>query len=536
MRLSITQKFSLLLIPLFLLGAVVGHIAWSRLAHPSEELANANQIKSLSQNSQLYVSEMGSALKGYLLSGDETEAKAKLAADDKNLEAISSLEKLTADPQMLALITQMGEFDEKELNPAENEVLKIAKAGKTVEAQRYFNANYLPLRAKYNALSKDLTERASTVAAQQIELANARMRNAAVTVLMALIVGLSSVAGIMLLTTARLTGTLKSIVQRLSSDATFLSTSSSTISEMSTSLSGASTEQAAALQQTAASIEQVSAMVNRNSESSEQARTSSEQSRQRAQRGQEVVDEMMNSIAKIGDSNAAITNQVRDSNARFSEIVAVINDIGNKTKVINDIVFQTKLLSFNASVEAARAGEAGKGFAVVAEEVGNLAQMSGNSAKEIAAMLEKSTQTVQSIASESQTKVDSLLRVTQERLTEGTATATRCRDVLREIVNDTEKVGQLTDQIATASKEQASGVREINQAISQMDTVTQTNAASSQRSASAAGELNDRAASLRDLVTNLYKTIHGREPEPSSDHETAATAKPRLHVVPKKAA
>jgi methyl-accepting chemotaxis protein len=76
-------------------------------------------------------------------------------------------------------------------------------------------------------------------------------------------------------------------------------------------------------------------------------------------------------------------NQINYSNEQMSEIVKVIQEIETKTKVINDIVFQTKLLSFNASVEAARAGEQGKGFAVVAEEVGNLAQMSGNAAKEI---------------------------------------------------------------------------------------------------------------------------------------------------------
>lgn len=96
---------------------------------------------------------------------------------------------------------------------------------------------------------------------------------------------------------------------------------------------------------------------------------------------------MIHSITEISESNDRIMSQVADGNRKISEIVQVISEIGNKTKVINDIVFQTKLLSFNASVEAARAGEHGKGFAVVAEEVGNLAQMSGNAAKEISDML-----------------------------------------------------------------------------------------------------------------------------------------------------
>jgi hypothetical protein len=93
-------------------------------------------------------------------------------------------------------------------------------------------------------------------------------------------------------------------------------------------------------------------------------------------------------IMEIQETNKKLVDDVLEGNRKISEIVELVKEIGNKTKVINDIVFQTKLLSFNASVEAARAGEHGKGFAVVAEEVGNLASMSGQASKEISALLE----------------------------------------------------------------------------------------------------------------------------------------------------
>ncbi|MGE3759138.1 MAG: methyl-accepting chemotaxis protein, partial [Pseudobdellovibrionaceae bacterium] len=144
----------------------------------------------------------------------------------------------------------------------------------------------------------------------------------------------------------------------------------------STELSEAATEQAAALQETVAAIDEINAMVEKNVESANRSKEVSSESRETAARGKNTVDSMLNAMSEINNSNEQIADQISRSHAQLSEITKLITDIGSKTKVINEIVFQTKLLSFNASVEAARAGEYGKGFAVVAEEVGNLAQMS----------------------------------------------------------------------------------------------------------------------------------------------------------------
>jgi methyl-accepting chemotaxis protein len=132
-------------------------------------------------------------------------------------------------------------------------------------------------------------------------------------------------------------------------------------------LSQATTEQAASLEQTSASIHEMNSMVERNTENAKAAADKSGHSRDGALRGKDVVTKMMTAINEINDANSGIMSQIDESNVRMGEIITVINEIGSKTRVINDIVFQTKLLSFNASVEAARAGEHGKGFAVVAE-------------------------------------------------------------------------------------------------------------------------------------------------------------------------
>lgn len=201
--------------------------------------------------------------------------------------------------------------------------------------------------------------------------------------------------------------------------------------------------------------------------------------------------------------------QINQSNEQMTDIVRVIQEIGNKTKVINDIVFQTKLLSFNASVEAARAGEHGKGFAVVAEEVGNLAQMSGNAAKDISSMLGESIQKVEAIVQDTKVKVESLVAQGKGRVEAGVNVARQCGEVLNEIVSDVTSVSGMAKEIASASQEQSIGISEINKAMGQLDQVTQQNASASEHAASAAQKLSTQAESLQRSVVSLVGTIEG---------------------------
>ena len=200
---------------------------------------------------------------------------------------------------------------------------------------------------------------------------------------------------------------------------------------------------------------------------------------------------------------------INESNAKISEIVTVIADIGEKTKVINDIVFQTKLLSFNASVEAARAGEHGKGFAVVAEEVGNLAQMSGNAAHEISQMLGESIKKVETTVSETKLKIETLIWDGKSKVETGTHIAHQCGDVLDEITHNIISVTQMASEISTACREQAQGVHEITKAMNNLGQVTQNNASTSEESAESSKELSTQADTLHSMVQILMDTVNG---------------------------
>ncbi|MBU6155043.1 MAG: methyl-accepting chemotaxis protein [Bdellovibrionales bacterium] len=304
-------------------------------------------------------------------------------------------------------------------------------------------------------------------------------------------------------------GILGRLAASLSVTADEVASASNQIASTSVQLSSGVTEQAAALEETSASMEEMNAMVNRNSENAARSQSFAEGSQKNAEKGKNVVQEMISSIQQIDRSNADIMNQIEESNRQMSEIVKLIGDIGNKTKVINEIVFQTKLLSFNASVEAARAGEHGKGFAVVAEEVGNLAQMSGGAAAEITQILDKSIAQVESIVEETKSKVSALVSVSKDKVNAGTRVARQCGEVLEEIVESTMKVSKMVEDITAGSKEQSKGVSEINKAMLQLNQVTHHNTQSAQESSTSADRLSRQANELRDSVESLKATLSG---------------------------
>ncbi len=290
-----------------------------------------------------------------------------------------------------------------------------------------------------------------------------------------------------------------------------VSSGSTQIASTAQELSQSTTEQSASLQQTAASIEEMTSMVQKNAENAKKTYEFAANSKESAIEGKGVVVEMISSIKEINVSNQHIMDSIDESNKKMEEIAKVIGDIGTKTKVINDIVFQTKLLSFNASVEAARAGEQGKGFAVVAEEVGNLATMSGKAAQEITEMLDGSIAKVDEIVKATKEKVERLVGEGKRKVEAGTAVASKCGDVLEKIVENIEDVNRLAGEISNASDEQAKGISEISKAAGMLDTVTQQNSSASEQAASAAEELSAQAHSLNKLVSELVVTINGGE-------------------------
>ncbi len=302
---------------------------------------------------------------------------------------------------------------------------------------------------------------------------------------------------------------LSQVVETLESSAAHVASNSQHIASASNVVSQSTTEQSASVAETAASLEQITAMIAKANDNAAKASNQSQESFVKAEKGCVAVDEMKASMQEINDSNQGIMIQIDQNNKDLAEIVSLIEGIRSKTMVINEIVFQTKLLSFNASVEAARAGENGKGFSVVAQEVGSLALMSGNAAKEISDMLNVSSSKVESIVEKSKANVALLIDASKAKIEDGIEKAESCSVILNEIVNFSSRVVELSKEIAQASTEQSQGVSEINKAISQIESVAQQNASASEQTSSSAQELSGQSDALEGLVISLAQVVRG---------------------------
>jgi|GEM_PF-896261 len=322
-----------------------------------------------------------------------------------------------------------------------------------------------------------------------------------------------------------ISNSISAVTETMSKNADDVRSASQQIAASSVQLSEASTEQAAALQETVAAVDEISAMVEKNAEAANSSKERSVQSREAAERGREIMTSMVQAIQDIDQANEAIATQIQTSNRELSEITALISEIGSKTRVINDIVFQTKLLSFNASVEAARAGEYGKGFAVVAEEVGNLAEMSGSAAKEITTLLETSVRKVEEIVDQTKSRVEKLTATSKEKVKSGSTIATDCSEALEQILENVRSVDTLVSEIAVASSEQSTGIREISKAVGQLENVTQQNTAVAQSSSTAATQLSQQSSQLNNLVGDLTQIVAGHRQAKAVSRSVATPAR-----------
>lgn len=352
-----------------------------------------------------------------------------------------------------------------------------------------------------NEFDKMLNERTKTTALKFKQRGNIYL---AVVGLLSIVLG-----ALILLTNRNVKQVLEGIVSELDHSIDLSTKVANEINTSSTAMASATSEQAAAAQETSATLNEISAMVSRNLDSAKTSNEKAEASHNVAKQGQQAVEDVLHSINDVEQSNKSIMEDVLDSNKEISKIVEMIKGIADKTKVINDIVFQTKLLSFNASVEAARAGEQGKGFSVVAEEVGALAQMSGKAAAEISEMLEVSIVDVESIVEKTRDNIDRLESNSKTKLSASVEKAKICEDSLSRVVDNVNEVKNMMEHITKASEEQVEGVSNINIAMTQIESGTQVTSRSAHEVETSSQKLFKEFKNVEKLVVSLKNEILG---------------------------
>ncbi len=237
----------------------------------------------------------------------------------------------------------------------------------------------------------------------------------------------------------------------------FINHSSQEIASGNNNLSQRAEEQASSLEETASSMEELTSTVKNNAENAQQADQVAKNARQLAENGGEVVNQAV-----------AAMQEINESSNKIAEIIGVIDEIA----------FQTNLLALNASVEAARAGEQGCGFSVVATEVRNLAQRSATAARESKELIQSSVQKVRA----------------------GSEYVNQTGSALHDIVSGVKKVGEIVAEIAAASAEQSIGIEQVNHAITQMDEITQQNAALAEQASAASISMIDQCSTMQGLL------------------------------------
>ena len=285
-------------------------------------------------------------------------------------------------------------------------------------------------------------------------------------VIIIIAISLGLAVGLVLLLTRSIVQPINRVVKGLMQAAREVSVASHEVNSSSQSLAEGASQQAASLEETSSSLEELSSMTRQNADNARQADS--------------LTNETTGIVREANRSMEELTSSMGDISEASQEISKII-------RTIDEIAFQTNLLALNAAVEAARAGEAGAGFAVVADEVRNLAMRAGEAAKNTASLIEG----------------------TVAKIKHGDSLVNQTNDAFVRVAEGTGKVAELVAEIAAASAEQSQGIDQINQAATEMDRVTQTNAANAEEAASASEELNGQAEGLQTFVIDLVRVVGG---------------------------
>ena len=461
--------------------------------------------------------EIRIGLESILTTGVVSDASAIKAATEMGLAAEQRFRKGQAeirnlylgDPQALKLVDVFFEVEKNRSTPDFGRYIQLAQSGQREEASAWLTSKALPsMQALQDSISKIVDYQSDQLEA--IRESNERdyifaFNATAIGLAFSLVIGILTALGFsrhlqrelgaepsdlgaiakrisdgdlrqsisvglndkssVLASMARMQSNLSGVVADVRENSENVASASTQIATGNADLSHRTEEQASALQETAATTDQLGVTVRNNADSARQASQLAQDAARVAKEGGTVVGEVVGTMQVI-----------RDSSSKIGDIIGVIDGIA----------FQTNILALNAAVEAARAGEQGRGFAVVAGEVRNLAHRSAEAAKEI----------------------KNLITHNVEQVEQGTTLVDKAGKTMGEIVSSITRVSDIVGEISLASQEQSDGIQQVGNAISQMDQVTQQNAALVEESAAAAASLKSQAQHLVQAVA-FFKLAGG---------------------------
>ncbi len=450
---NLSLKSKMMIVSAILLVVISITSTWflKELRNASTEAHRAGAVLSLIESADTEFDHMTIGMRGFLLDpNNKREWDQKSAADEKAAETLEKIiTSFTDFPDVIEKVSKIQEYDESFMHKMELELASLVEQRKMDAANEFYFKKYLPTRRKMDEIVTDAKDGAIKHQLKSQEHLETVLAS-----------GGSAVFGITVLAlifsflfnqkiASKVTTSIQALTHKLSSSVMSIELASKNTASASQQIATSATENASAITETL---------------------SISEAGKRESERGKNVVGRMADTMV-----------QVADSNSRLESLIKVIEDIQSKTKVINDIVFETRLLSFNASIEAARAGVHGKGFAVVAEEVGKLAAVSGKAAEEINTLLANSTHHVRDI-----------VQTTGQRVIAAKDASQQCEQVFEQMSH---------------------AMSEINRAMADMERETHHNSASSEEMANQAQTLALEAKALTGLLGILKGVVSGTAKE-----------------------
>lgn len=277
------------------------------------------------------------------------------------------------------------------------------------------------------------------------------------------------------------------------------------IAKNSDSISDSTTRVSSAVSQTSAAVEEIFVTTEKTAQDANNSKKYLGECIDAAKSGKVAVEETIQAMREIEEQNQNLKRMLDNNNEDMRRVVELVNSIATKTQVINDIVFQTKLLSFNASVEAARAGEHGKGFAVVANEVGKLAEMSGDASKEIFKIVDQAVKDIQGIVIKLEDNSQKEMQVFSNKIENSISKSAASEKSLNVITSKIEDFAENVAALLKATQEQSRGLNHIKQAVQMVDVCSKENDVSSKESLQISNVLESHVKTLGQTVVDLEK-------------------------------
>lgn len=511
----------LVCLPLFMM-VIVALVILNQLHSISENntVVLQNTVPSLttSKEIQIEIVKIDSALEAAGLLKEKDDIQLKTSDVESSIERVNSAyeryNNLNIKGKAIELRKKSYELWKKS-EASLISTIKVYSDGDFAKAKTSYESSIKDELASLKDLLLNIELNNQDVIEQEINIGKQTYKDAVRNALIGLLMGILFSGLLSYFLSSRLSKNLTELSAQLETESQSTRSEVKTLVSSSDSLAQLANSAASAVEQTTASIDRVKSMIERNLENTLMSTKVSNESVKTVDLGKESLTQVEGSFDDLLKAKDQLLIEIKKNNEQFKYVFNIINSISSKTALIDDIVMQTKLLSFNASVEAARAGEQGKGFVVVSEEIGNLARTSGSASKEISELLTQSKQETEKILAESVKNMSQVAENIESKILNSRELVKTSIDAFEAIAEKTSEVSRLAHDVSSSAKDEVTSVTEISKAVDIINQTSHRNKLEGEEIAKSAANILLKSESVDEIVKSLKEVVRGQNSDDS---------------------